>query len=269
VPRGVCAIPDLELIEFMIKRGARINEGPITPLHAVTAVFIEPYEGYEDLDPEDLNEIDDESDRFFRVKDLGDTKKAMARLIQAGANVNARDSQGDTPLHKLAAYPYADKEAVRILIAAGANVEAVNAEGRTPLHVAALSPACYKNTAYLIGLGKVKTEARDPEGLTPLHWAAMKYRAQAVQALPKNGANINAKSNKGITPLALGLVEMGSLSEYSMRPLFSRRETFRELQRRGARVLKIEIGRLPRSYDEDDEEVMTIMYKMYAVRAFS
>jgi ankyrin repeat protein len=53
-------------------------------------------------------------------------------LIEAGANVDARDFIANTPLHR--AVP--NLEVVDTLIDAGANVEARNTSGNTPLDVA-------------------------------------------------------------------------------------------------------------------------------------
>lgn len=53
-------------------------------------------------------------------------------LIEAGANVDARDFISNTPLHR--AVP--NLEVVDALISAGANVQARNTSGNTPLDVA-------------------------------------------------------------------------------------------------------------------------------------
>ena len=52
-------------------------------------------------------------------------------LITNGADVNAKDDRGATPLHHAI-----DKEIVELLIAEGADVNAKDKRGRTPLDVA-------------------------------------------------------------------------------------------------------------------------------------
>jgi ankyrin repeat protein len=56
-------------------------------------------------------------------------------LIEAGAGVNATDSQGENALHKLARFGYPQKnvEAAQMLLDAGADIAARNRDGKTPL----------------------------------------------------------------------------------------------------------------------------------------
>jgi len=58
-------------------------------------------------------------------------KEIVELLIAAGADVNARDDGGDTPLLNAAAF--GQKEIVELLIGKGAEVNAKNANGETPL----------------------------------------------------------------------------------------------------------------------------------------
>ena len=57
--------------------------------------------------------------------------ESVKQHLAAGADVNAKDDEGLTPLH-YAAY-YSHKETVELLIAKGANVNAKNDGGETPL----------------------------------------------------------------------------------------------------------------------------------------
>jgi ankyrin repeat protein len=57
-------------------------------------------------------------------------------LISRGVEVNAKDSEGYTPLHFAARTK--SVEVMRLLLANGAEVDAVNSEGITPLHATLL-----------------------------------------------------------------------------------------------------------------------------------
>ena len=58
-------------------------------------------------------------------------------LINAGADVKARDRQGEIALHKLAwfVYPQLNVESAQILLDAGADIAAKNQDGKTPLDI--------------------------------------------------------------------------------------------------------------------------------------
>lgn len=74
-----------------------------------------------------------EPELFDTIKE-GDADDVKAK-IKEGADVNAKDKHGRTPLHKAAAK--GDKEIVETLIEYGADVNAKDAKNETPLHAAA------------------------------------------------------------------------------------------------------------------------------------
>ena len=87
----------------------------------------------------------------------------------------------------------------KTLLDAGANLEARDGQGRTPLHLT-LRPAVAKTLLD----ASANLEARDGQGRTPLHLATIYNKNSAViQALLDAGANPNVKDDKGRTPLHL------------------------------------------------------------------
>ena len=124
-------------------------------------------------------------------------------LITHGADVNARDEYGDTPLHD-AAYYGAPVDFVELLIAHGADVNARNESGDgTPLHSAI--PGGSLIVAELLLAHGADVNAREGYyDLTPLHYAAL-YDAGApvdsAELLLAHGADVNARDEYGRTPL--------------------------------------------------------------------
>ena len=118
-------------------------------------------------------------------------------LLNAGANVEARDMWNDTPLH----YASFDghNETVALLLDRGANIEAQRVYGETPLHVA--SSNGHSETVTLLLDAGANVDAQTKNGWTPLHRASWYGHRKTVTLLLDAGANIEAQTNNGWTPL--------------------------------------------------------------------
>ena len=64
---------------------------------------------------------------------VGDIERIQS-LVSRGADVDAKDKDGDTPLHSAVSFDYYD--VVELLIEEGANVNTKNQKGKTPLSLA-------------------------------------------------------------------------------------------------------------------------------------
>ncbi len=145
-------------------------------------------------------------------------------LIEHGADVNAKNINGYTPLLFAFGYlnrPEADKEesakhaaierqeqTIAILIESGANVNVTDISGYTPLRYAITGGTMYKcsdskKMVELIVSHEVNVNVRDYMGYTPLFYALMidKPDKEVVKLLLEHGADVNAKDSMGYTPL--------------------------------------------------------------------
>ena len=117
------------------------------------------------------------------------------------ANIEDKDEEGQTVLHMAVSYKY---EKIDYLISKGANVNATDNLGNTPLILAAHN---YDDEITEIVRSLLNhnpdLEAKDLDGMTALHWAAKRGYADAVKLLVAKNANSVAVDNSGKTPLEL------------------------------------------------------------------
>ena len=128
--------------------------------------------------------------------------KMVALLLKAGADVNAANDDGATPLHRAAG----DYQKVRVLLEAGAKLDAQTALGRTPLLMAASFPGNVETVKLLLSRGAKITD-KDPFGETCLTSAAKRGDAEMAQALIDAGADLFA----GTRPPLVWAVEEGNV----------------------------------------------------------
>ncbi|KAH9003818.1 ankyrin repeat-containing domain protein [Lactarius hatsudake] len=122
-------------------------------------------------------------------------------LLKFGVDANVRTKDKTTPLHLVA--QNGGPKIARVLIDHGANVDAKNDEGETPLYLA--SGSRY-HVAHLLLKRGAEVNARTKNKATPLHSAATdRYGPEIVQMLLGHGADPDAKNDKGETPLILAL----------------------------------------------------------------
>jgi len=105
----------------------------------------------------------------------------VAKLISQGANVNARNESGETPLHRAA-----NRSVAELLIVKGAGVNATDEDFKmTPIFNANLEV-----TELLAGKG-ADLNARSKGGVTPLGWTVYWDQLDKAKFLIAKGASVN------------------------------------------------------------------------------
>jgi ankyrin repeat protein len=142
-----------------------------------------------DPDPGPVNE-------FHRAVHVGDLPTVRSMLAVDPALATSIDEDGFLPIHSLDMY--FDAAILDLLLAAGADINARSSDGITLLHIVTDSDA----VSLLVQRG-ADIEAKDAEGRTPLVEQAnnLANGPDVVAALLANGADPNAKGTDGETTL--------------------------------------------------------------------
>lgn len=147
---------------------------------------------------------------MFALKYGNPSLETVQALIDAGADVNAKEGVVGISVLMYAVDDITDLEIIEEILKRGANIEAKDRDGLTPLIRAAkwnTNPAIIetllKHGADMNVTTSVKQESGDIlENITILMSAAANNKNPAViETLIKHGAKVNAKNNKGGTPL--------------------------------------------------------------------
>lgn len=162
------------------------------PLHALSLAVDSPTTKYMDqMDPATVAHYDE-------------ALNTVSVLLQAGADVNARDEGGLTALMRANS-----PRMVKILLAHGAKVNLRTKDGSTALMYSARSLQTGELNAFLAASADVN--ARDNDGKTAFVYAIDSdvgaINRDAVKALLAAGANINVRDNQGKTALRYALDE--------------------------------------------------------------
>lgn len=153
---------EMEMLAFLIEKGAKVDEkanNGKTALHeAVSFVAI-------------------------------DTQMEKTLIELGNADLEVKNNLGLTPFTVAA---YLEKvDAMEILAEKGANVDARNNNGYTPLQELARTGIYHESMQMLIRLG-AKVDVRDSQGNTALHLAAMNGTEETVKILINHGADVDA-----------------------------------------------------------------------------
>ena len=161
------------------------------------------------------------------------TVRTLVLLLDHGALINARDFQGDTPLH-VACECEGDFDIIELLLDRGADIHAVSRSLESPLHYACKRFSVRSDLVRLL-LDRDAVAAincGDVLGNTPLHSLILavidrtqsgRHRREyfeeferTIRLLVSRGANINAKNDSGQTPLSLTYCKVVTIGRWSL-----------------------------------------------------
>ena len=121
---------------------------------------------------------------------------SLTFLIDKGADVNARNRRGSTPLF----WALHDESKVRLLISRGATVNVKQVEGRSLVYQASILGNGFAVLRLLLEHGGDPNVAT-VNGLTPLSAAALRGDVEAMRALIEKGAHVDTRNGAGATAL--------------------------------------------------------------------
>jgi uncharacterized membrane protein YfcA len=137
------------------------------------------------------------NEELFAAIEQGKELAAEGLLARGRAQLEARDEDGETPLHR--AVEKGMKGLVQALLRAGASLRARSGHGETALHYAAL----HEDPSFADILLRAGADplARNDEGESPLFWAALAGNLPTAQRLVESGADANVADIRGSLPL--------------------------------------------------------------------
>ena len=118
-------------------------------------------------------------------------------LLEAGADVDGKDSHNVKPLHRAAVR--GSEEVVLLLLEHHADTETKDSLGTTALHFAAQS-GHYKVVKVLLE-NRADVRATDRFGFSALHFAMVRGYVDVIKLLLKHGSDIEARDQWEMTPL--------------------------------------------------------------------
>ena len=171
-----------------------LKEDGLTPLHIAASIGSEDICNYLLQNGADVNARNREG---VTPLTYALNLKIARILIQNGANVNVQDNDGWTALHEAAYYNL--HEIAKVLLENGAEINATSKEGTTLLHLSA-QEGNFEVSKVLIQYC-ANVGAQDKDLITPLHFSVLNGHKEIATHLIQNGANINALTEKGHSPL--------------------------------------------------------------------
>lgn len=196
---------NLPMVKFLLAHGADVKKD-VEALH--TAIYQGDLEMVELLISHGAADIDGGRLLYTAVgngDELTSTNERIVKLLLAhGADTNAQNKEGNTPLYgALLTSQKNKKNIVKLLLVHGADINIKNRSGVTPLYsiVGDLSYTDKEVVELILAKGANVNVSDYWTGETLLQAAARSGKKETVKLLLAKGANAQAKNTDGKTPL--------------------------------------------------------------------
>ena len=129
--------------------------------------------------------------------------KTVDILLQSGADINLRNSNGICPLYQASRNGH--ESTAQLLLNNGADVNLCTNNGRSSLHIACLNG--HENTAHILLNKGAEVNIRLHTGASPLHLACEKGHDKIAELLLNNGAEVDLCDNNGRSSLFIACLK--------------------------------------------------------------
>ena len=195
-------IGDIPTLSLLLKKGATIDAASAGVTAIMRAAQNNHHEAIDFLAGKGAN-IDAQAD-YHRSTALfwaarGGHREALHALIRHHAGLDIADSDGMTPLHE--AIRSCRMDPAQALLAAGANVDARNKNGSTPLMFAGAQYGPGEDCTRMLIKCRAKLDLQNEFGETALMWAVTDGSEKSALALIEAHADLNLQDVNGNTAL--------------------------------------------------------------------
>ena len=176
----------LDVVKVLVKAGAEVcvtdNDGDTCLMHAVRFGHTETARALLCMPEVDVNQSAGDAWTALHTAVLEKHSSVVQVLIDAGADIEAKEDKGRSPIHHACACEVGELELVKMLVEAGAGLCVTDNDGRTCLFLAAYF-GHIETVRYLVGLPEVDVNHKTRAGETALSAARRKQRTSVVQVL--------------------------------------------------------------------------------------